>query len=159
MSKKARIFLISISRHQSNSITSLTNEYTKRCAGLLQEIVIRPPTRNKSLTVVEIKKQELKLIKKVLKAQKINQFILFDENGSRFNSQQFSKIIFDLQTKDRIALIIGGADGFSDEIKKSAVELISISTLTISHELARVVACEQIYRALTIKSGHPYHRE
>jgi len=56
-------------------------------------------------------------------------------------------------------LAIGGADGLSQAVKDKAAKLVSLSALTLPHGLVRVLLAEQIYRAWTIVSGHPYHRE
>jgi len=56
-------------------------------------------------------------------------------------------------------LAIGGADGLSDEVKDRASKLISLSALTLPHQLVRVVVAEQLYRAWSILARHPYHRE
>ena len=72
----------------------------------------------------------------------------------------------DLTTKQFAALlrvptafVIGGADGLDPEIKKDAALLLRLSALTLPHALAQVLLCEQLYRAATLLSGHPYHRE
>jgi 23S rRNA (pseudouridine1915-N3)-methyltransferase len=57
------------------------------------------------------------------------------------------------------AFVIGGADGLSDEVKQRASKLISLSALTLPHQLVRVVLAEQLYRAWSILARHPYHRE
>jgi 23S rRNA (pseudouridine1915-N3)-methyltransferase len=56
-----------------------------------------------------------------------------------------------------LTFVIGPANGFSEETKKSASLLLSLGQMTLAHELARVVLLEQIYRAYTILKGHPYH--
>lgn len=57
------------------------------------------------------------------------------------------------------AFVIGGADGIDETLKRQASEAIRLSSLTLPHALARVLLCEQIYRAITVVRGHPYHRE
>ncbi|NCW90477.1 MAG: 23S rRNA (pseudouridine(1915)-N(3))-methyltransferase RlmH, partial [Rhodocyclales bacterium] len=58
-----------------------------------------------------------------------------------------------------VALIIGGADGISPALKSTAHEMIRLSSLTLPHAMARVLLTEQLYRAITVLAGHPYHRE
>ncbi len=60
---------------------------------------------------------------------------------------------------DHPVFAIGGADGHCDEVKQRAAKLISLSGLTLPHQLVRVVMAEQLYRAWTILARHPYHRE
>jgi 23S rRNA (pseudouridine1915-N3)-methyltransferase len=79
--------------------------------------------------------------------------VVLDERGRDLTTVQFSKL---LQTE--AAFIIGGADGLSDATKKAADALIRLSSLTLPHALAQVILLEQIYRAATFITGHPYHR-
>ena len=87
--------------------------------------------------------------------------IVLDERGEEVTSRALAKKISDLEMhgKRDIAIIIGGADGHTDEVREAAGWLWSLSKLTLQHELALVVAMEQLYRAYTIKSGLPYHRD
>lgn len=87
--------------------------------------------------------------------------IVLDERGEEVTSRALAKKISDLEMhgKRDIAIIIGGADGHTDEVRQAAGWLWSLSKLTLQHELALVVAMEQLYRAYTIKSGLPYHRD
>jgi 23S rRNA (pseudouridine1915-N3)-methyltransferase len=88
--------------------------------------------------------------------------ILFDESGKTFkNSVEFSKelIKFLGRQSPKVVFIIGGPYGFSEEIKNRAQARWSLSPLTMNHHVAQVAALEQIYRALTIWRGLPYHNE
>ena len=84
---------------------------------------------------------------------------LLDSRGKLFSSEQLASWI-GLQREDGqqwVIFAIGPADGWSAEARKRARLLLSLGPMTLPHELARVVASEQIYRAFTILSGHPYH--
>jgi 23S rRNA (pseudouridine1915-N3)-methyltransferase len=85
--------------------------------------------------------------------------ILLDSRGKQFTSDQFAAWLG--QQRDQglqtIVFAIGPADGWSDESRQRAGLLLSLGPMTLPHELARVVLCEQVYRAFTILSGHPYH--
>jgi 23S rRNA (pseudouridine1915-N3)-methyltransferase len=85
--------------------------------------------------------------------------LLMDSRGKEFSSEQFAKFLGDYQDRNPLPLVfaIGGADGFSDEAKAAAQNVISLGKMTLAHELARVVLLEQVYRAFTILKGHPYH--
>jgi 23S rRNA (pseudouridine1915-N3)-methyltransferase len=85
--------------------------------------------------------------------------VLLDSRGKQFTSEQFAEWLGRQrdQGKQRIVFAIGPADGWSDEARGRADLLLSLSAMTLPHELARVVLCEQLYRAFTILSGHPYH--
>lgn len=85
--------------------------------------------------------------------------VLLDSRGKQFTSEQFAQWLGKHRDQGQQAIIfaIGPADGWSDEARKQANLLLSLGPMTLQHELARVVLSEQIYRAFTILSGHPYH--
>jgi 23S rRNA (pseudouridine1915-N3)-methyltransferase len=85
--------------------------------------------------------------------------VLMDSRGKEFSSEQFAKFLGDYQDRNSqpIVFAIGGADGFSTEVRTAAQQTISLGKMTLAHELARIVLLEQVYRAFTILKGHPYH--
>jgi 23S rRNA (pseudouridine1915-N3)-methyltransferase len=87
-------------------------------------------------------------------------FVLLDERGKQMTSETFAKWLGRERDEGRQLIIfaIGPADCWSEDSRKRAASLLSLGPMTLAHELARVVLCEQIYRALTILAGHPYHR-
>ena len=87
--------------------------------------------------------------------------VLLDAAGKQFTSQQFAHWIAALRDRGsrEIVFLCGDADGFPDSLRKRAHQKISLSAMTFSHELARVMLAEQLYRAHTVLSGHPYHRD
>jgi 23S rRNA (pseudouridine1915-N3)-methyltransferase len=87
--------------------------------------------------------------------------IVMDERGEHIDSRALAKKLaaWEQSGPRDIALLVGGADGHTDELRKSAGWTWSLSRLTLQHELALVVALEQLYRAYTIKAGLPYHRD
>tara|TARA_Y100001933_G_scaffold263255_1_gene323980 strand:+ start:7461 stop:7883 length:423 start_codon:yes stop_codon:yes gene_type:complete len=84
-------------------------------------------------------------------------FITLAEEGSHFNSEQFSSLLLGLQNK-KITFLIGDTEGISNDIKSSSDLLLSLSSFTFPHELARLILVEQIYRAISITQSSPYHR-
>jgi 23S rRNA (pseudouridine1915-N3)-methyltransferase len=87
--------------------------------------------------------------------------ILFDEKGQSMSSLQFSKFVEQQlgSAKKRIVFIIGGAFGVDDTVKAKAHKIITMSTFTLNHRVAFLLALEQIYRAFSIMKGLPYHNE
>jgi 23S rRNA (pseudouridine1915-N3)-methyltransferase len=87
--------------------------------------------------------------------------ILLDERGKQFTSRGLAAEIAKWENRSipRCALLVGGADGWSESARSQADLLWALGTLTLQHELALVVALEQIYRAGTIQAGLPYHRD
>lgn len=87
--------------------------------------------------------------------------VALDETGKTFTSEKLAQRITTLENQSisLISILIGGAEGHSETLKKTVNELWSLSALTLPHELARLVLLEQLYRAETIRAGHPYHRQ
>ena len=85
--------------------------------------------------------------------------ILFDEKGKLMSSKAFAQFMdkHNMTQGGTIVFCLGGAYGFSDSLRKRANGIVSLSPMTFPHQLARVVALEQIYRACTINNHHPYH--
>ncbi|MFA5772323.1 MAG: 23S rRNA (pseudouridine(1915)-N(3))-methyltransferase RlmH [Thermoplasmata archaeon] len=83
----------------------------------------------------------------------------FSEEGEEFTSIKFADLIRNLTSATGdVAFVIGGPDGLSDEVKKKAKKIISLSKMTFTHEMARLILLEQIYRAVAILKGMPYHK-
>lgn len=85
--------------------------------------------------------------------------VLMDARGKEFSSEQFAQFLGDYQDRNPLPLVfaVGPADGFGEQTRAAAQFTISLGKMTLSHELARVVLLEQVYRAFTILKGHPYH--
>ena len=85
--------------------------------------------------------------------------ILFDEKGKQMDSKAFAQFISKQTMLKRGTLVfcLGGAYGFSESLRKRAKRMVSLSPMTFTHQLARVIALEQLYRAYTIINHHPYH--
>ena len=135
------------------------SEYLKRLKHYIQveRVEIHDIKNAKKLTFEQIKEQEGKEI--LSKVQTGDQLILLDENGDAYSSVQFSNF---LQQKfnsggKAIAFVVGGAYGFSDEVYTAATGKISLSNMTFSHQMVRMIFFEQLYRAMTILRGEPYH--
>ncbi|KAA0969755.1 23S rRNA (pseudouridine(1915)-N(3))-methyltransferase RlmH [Aureimonas fodinaquatilis] len=86
--------------------------------------------------------------------------MLMDETGKTPNSEQFARQLADFRDEPLrdLAIIIGGPDGLLPELKEKARYTLALGRLTWPHQLARILLSEQLYRATTILSGHPYHR-
>jgi 23S rRNA (pseudouridine1915-N3)-methyltransferase len=107
--------------------------------------------------IVELREPTSAAIRK-LKIDAASTIVLLDAAGKQFTSQQFAQWLG--QSRDRgtreMVFLCGDASGFPDELRSAAKQKISLTTFTMPHELARVILAEQIYRAFTILSGHPY---
>jgi len=87
--------------------------------------------------------------------------VVLDERGRQFSSMDLAHFFQELENRSisRCALLVGGSDGWNDDVRARADLVWSLGSLTLQHELALVVALEQIYRTCTIKARLPYHRE
>ena len=104
------------------------------------------------------KNEEMEILRRV---KPDSYLVLLDENGRMQSSREFAAFI-DQNIKSRfkkLTFVIGGAFGFSQELKQRANDSISLSKLTFSHQLARLVFAEQLYRAFTILRNEPYHND
>ena len=86
-----------------------------------------------------------------------NIIICLTEEGQLFNSIELTSLLLNFKNK-KINFLIGDADGIPSDIKNKSHLLLSLSPLTFPHELARLILIEQIYRAISISNGSPYHR-
>jgi len=86
---------------------------------------------------------------------------LFDEGGKTYSSRNFAQFLEQkmVGSVKELVLVIGGPYGFSDEVYEKASSKISLSKLTFSHQMVRLLCVEQIYRAFTILKGEPYHHD
>jgi 23S rRNA (pseudouridine1915-N3)-methyltransferase len=84
---------------------------------------------------------------------KNSRIVALDEYGKDMTTTQFATLL-----KRETTFVIGGPDGLEESVKKDAALLLRLSSLTLPHALAQVVLVEQIYRAATLLTGHPYHR-
>lgn len=89
------------------------------------------------------------------------EIVALDEHGKQFTSRKFAKKIAQFQQdgKKQLVFILGGADGLDARVLEKATFKLSLGEMTWPHMLARVMLAEQLYRASTILSGHPYHRD
>ena len=87
--------------------------------------------------------------------------ILLDDKGREYTTLQFSAFLSErmMSSKKRILFVIGGAWGFDEKVYARADHKMSLSKLTFSHQLVRLLFAEQLYRALTVIAGDPYHHE
>ena len=84
---------------------------------------------------------------------KNSRIVALDEHGKDMTTSEFAKLL-----KTETTFVIGGPDGLEQDVKREAALLLRLSSLTLPHALAQVLLLEQIYRAATLLTGHPYHR-
>ena len=136
------------------------NDYAERISHYMPfEMVTIAELRNtKNLTEDQQKTAEGELILKQL--QPTDHVVLLDEHGHEYRSVELARWLEQKQqTARRLVFVIGGPYGFSPAVYLRANEQLSLSRLTFSHQMVRLVFTEQLYRACTIIKGEPYHHE
>ena len=119
--------------------------------------VIPTVRRNKNDKSRQAMEAEGELI--LAKLNSAEQVVLLDEHGKQFDSKGLATRMLDWQSDGRdLCYVIGGPDGVSESVRKRADISWSLSQLTLPHGLARVFFAEQLYRAHSLQTGHPYHR-
>ena len=154
------IFLV-IGKTTDARIATLTDEYIARIGHYMPfEMQVIPELKNaKNLSQEQQKEQEAELLKKNL--QPGDYIILLDEHGKERRSIEFAQWVQKRMAAAprRLVFIVGGPYGFAQQIYKMAQEEISLSQMTFSHQMIRLFFVEQVYRAMTIQNGEPYHHE
>ncbi len=137
------------------------NDYTERTKHYTSfDIEVIPELKNtKSLSMEQQKEKEGELILKALQPGDV--IVLLDEHGKEFRSIEFANWIERKMhtVNKRLVFIIGGPYGFSQAVYGAAQEKISLSKMTFSHQMIRLIFVEQLYRAMTILNNGPYHHE
>ena len=156
-----RITLLVIGKTTDRHVEALIKDYAQRLGHYVPfSMDVIPELRNtKALTAEQQKAQEAELIKKQLQAG--DHVILLDEHGAERRSVEFASWLQKRMNTGarRLVFIVGGPYGFDPSIHALAKEEISLSQMTFSHQLIRVLFVEQLYRAHTILRGEPYHHE
>ena len=127
----------------------LFNKYSERLENISKQSIVHFTQRRVS---------EKKMLDEIDKKKSSTYIIILEENGKNLNTEQFKDIIFNSYAK-KIIFLIGGTNGFKKDVLEKADLTISLSKMTLTHSFAAILLSEQIYRSVTIKIGHPYHRE
>ncbi len=156
-----KIKLICIGKTGKDFLIAGEQEYLNRLKHYVSmERIEIPDIKNaKSLSIDQIKELEGKEI--LSKLQSGDQLILLDENGKLFSSTEFADFLQQKfnQGGKGLVFVIGGAYGFSSEVYEKSIFKISLSKMTFSHQMIRMIFFEQVYRAMTILKGEPYHHQ
>lgn len=155
------IKLLAIGKTDSPELQQLIGMYEKRLGHYINFSLVLIPDlkKTKNLSEQQQKEKEGDLILKQLTPTDV--LVVLDENGKQFNSVEFSGY---LQKKmnsgiKQLVFVIGGPYGFSETVYKTAKGKISLSKMTFSHQMVRLLMVEQLYRAFTILKNEPYHHK
>lgn len=153
----ARLTIISIGKFKTSPLKEVFDDYKKQLKTPLELVEIEVKS---SISEDKESRKNREGVAIIAKIPKESLVAILDERGVEYKSPLFAKEIEkSLVNYPSITFIIGGADGLCDEIKNMAKMKISFGPMVWPHMLVRVMLIEQIFRAFSILSGHPYHRE
>jgi 23S rRNA (pseudouridine1915-N3)-methyltransferase len=154
-----KLRIISVGHKMPDWVETACAEYIKRMPReLVTEIIeIKPDKRADGKNSSVVQEAEAK---RILEAVGKNFLVACDERGQEVNTLQLAEKVQLWQNLGRdVSIVIGGADGLHPNLKQHADWLWGLSKLTLPHAFVRVLLCEQLYRAHTVITHHPYHRE
>jgi 23S rRNA (pseudouridine1915-N3)-methyltransferase len=156
-----KIKLLQIGQTKTNEIQRLVEDYQNRLKHFISlEVINLPDIKNtKNLTEGQQKSKEAELFQKHLNTS--DWLVLLDEKGKSLTSRGFANFYQDKMKAGikNLVFLIGGPYGFADEIYKMANQKISLSAMTFTHEMIRLLFIEQTYRAYAILNNLPYHHD
>lgn len=155
-----KITLLLVGKTTDSRLISLIEDYRKRLLHYAPfELVVLPDLKNtKSLSEEQIKTAEGEAILRFVTPSM--DVVLLDEHGREFRSVEYAEWLQKKMGSGKdLTLIIGGPYGFSKAVYQRADGKVSLSRMTFSHQMIRIMVIEQIYRAMTILRGEPYHHE
>ena len=156
-----KIVVVAVGRTSTKYISQAVEDFSKRIAHYVPfEFAIVPDLKvAKGLTEAAIKQREGQAILQLLLPG--DEVVLLDERGEELTSRGFAQMIDRCMVKGlkRLVFVIGGPYGFSQEVYDRANKMLSLSRMTFTHEMVRLFFTEQVYRAMTILRGEPYHHD
>ncbi len=156
-----KVALIVVGRTVEKHYITAINDYIERTKHFISfdMEVISELKNTKSLTMDQQKEKEGELILKSFQPGDV--IVLLDEFGKEFRSVDFANWLEKkmANVNKRLVFVIGGPYGFSQKVYEAAQEKISLSKMTFSHQMVRLIFVEQLYRAMTILNNGPYHHE
>lgn len=152
-----RVACVAVGKKHDSNIALAIEDYTMRLSRYVQVTWHLVPPAKGRMGVEETKRVESARIAAYMKDG--DYIVLLDETGSQIASDELAGMldVLDSQTAKRVVFVIGGAYGVTDELKRQADMLWSLSKLTFPHQVVRLLLVEQLYRAQTIRHGEPYH--
>ena len=154
-----RIKLISVGKIKESNLKNLSNDYVKRISRFcpVDVMEIKEEKITSSITKVEILRKEGERIIKIVNYPDL---IALDIHGKQFTSEEFAEMLnrYLLKSRKELQFLVGGPLGIDEEILQQSSLRWSLSKLTFPHEVAHIMALEQIYRAFSIMNNTQYHK-
>jgi 23S rRNA (pseudouridine1915-N3)-methyltransferase len=155
-----RTRIIAVGERMPRWVDEVVEDYTRRLAGSLKVTLAEVPAGQRSSRgdPAQAMQTEGQRILALIKPQEF--VVVLDERGVQSTTRELATWLAGRMNDGRdLVLVIGGPDGLASEVLARSDQKLSLSKLTLPHPLVRVVLAEQLYRAHTVLSGHPYHRD
>lgn len=155
-----RIQITAVGNKMPGWVDTAVNDYVQRMPRECQTEVISVPVakRGKNAAIERLREQEAEAL--TAKLPKSCLLIALDERGKPWSTKDLAaQLAAWMQDGRDVALLLGGPDGLTADLRNRAERRWALSAMTLPHGLARVMVAEQLYRAWTLLNGHPYHRE
>ncbi len=156
-----KVVLLSVGKTDHPLLSQIIEDYRKKVNHYIpfEMKMVPDPKNRRNLSEKEQKAEEAQLLLKVL--QPSDHVVLLDEKGKEYRSTEFARY---LEKKShtgsrQLVFLVGGPYGFAPEIYARATDMISLSRMTFTHQMIRLIFTEQLYRAMTIIHHEPYHHE
>lgn len=154
-----KVRLLTVSNKQPSWVVDGAEQYARRLprAWGFEIVECKPEARTAGAATAKVQAAEAERLRgKIGKGARI---VALDERGERWSTQDLAERLGRWQQDGRdVALVIGGADGLDAAFLAAATQRFSLSALTLPHGLVRILVVEQLYRAVSLQQGHPYHR-
>jgi len=152
-----KLRVLAVGRDRSGLFAPAAEEYAKRLARYVKLEVVEVPEARRHAGTPRAKDEEGETL--LARIGERDRVVLLDERGAEETSEVFARRVGRwLERAQDVTLVIGGSDGLAESIRARGQETIALSRMTLAHRLARVILLEQLYRAMTILRGEPYHK-
>ena len=152
-----KLRVVAVGKDRSGLYAPAVEEYAKRLARYLRFELVEVPEARKHAGTPQAKDEEAETLLGKLGPRE--RLVALDERGDELTSAAFAQRVQRwLERGQDVALVIGGSDGLAPALLARADEKLAVSRFTLAHRLARLVLVEQLYRAMTILRGEPYHK-
>ncbi len=150
-----RLRVVRVGRGKTRWADEAVADYTKRLKrhGKLEEVLVKPVVFKGDVDAV--RSEEAQRILKLVGSR--DQLVAMDERGKGLDSHAFADTLEKLNLEGTVVFAIGGAYGLHESVRKASKRTLKLSDAVLNHEVARVVLFEQLYRAVTLLEGIPYH--
>ena len=155
------ITLLFVGKTSDDRIASFLEEYVKRTSRYLRlEVKVIPEPKTTKKTPPSLQK-ELEGVSIIAAAEPGDEVLLLDERGQEYTSAEFAALIGQKMSsvRNRLLLVVGGPYGFSEAVYRAFPHKLSLSKMTMNHQMVRLLLAEQVYRAISIIHNLPYHHE